>query len=169
MPTILGIVGVSCSGKSYLASALHHTIPLSTLIQQDSFYHQCETTSLLYWESIESIDHVELTNCIIESSNKYSVVIVEGFLLHHPLLAPLFTHFVILDIPFEVGNSRRSNRVLADGDFSDPVGHYQFVWDTFHSCKFNLFEVNNNRNYLLLSGTDPVDSLVNKVLDLINN
>lgn len=119
MPT-----GVTCGGKSSIASLLKSTFPRAKFICQDDFYFPHDESlskepGLPNWDSLESIDMVSMTRKVKETIDAYSneklpkenLLVIDGFLIfNYPPLAELCDLKYFLTLPFEECLARRKRR-----------------------------------------------------------
>ena len=141
---VVGINGLDCSGKTTLAMKLRdffeqQDIP-STILCVDDFnnfdfqniFYQSYMESGIEAISIDeyyenSVDYDGLRDAIIESSTKSDILIVEGVFLYKPMLVPLFTTKVFLEVTLESACERYSKRKLAVGD-KRPTSVMSDIW-----------------------------------------
>jgi len=142
-PLVVGIVGVSCSGKSTIASRLARALNgkhAEEAICQDAFFDydryatdKCpvkkvtagpckasmrsavETRHWKNWESPEAIDWGAFIAAVRDAAGgSERVVVVEGFLLHSwPESAALFDVIIAIDIADDLLWERRRARALS--------------------------------------------------------
>ncbi|KAL0243237.1 hypothetical protein GEMRC1_005798 [Eukaryota sp. GEM-RC1] len=164
MGITLYVSGVSCSGKTTLAHRLlnyfqeYYPTNTHSLIHQDDFYRTdiCNDIPIYFWETIDSIDVTKLSSNIEQAAAISDIVIVEGFLLFHPLLLQLSTHLIYLDIDFATAQIRRNNRSIGDDCFIDPPGFFETtVWTQFFKSEYNVYTLENPpRNWIKVNGND---------------
>ena len=153
MPVIIvGIGGISRSGKSSVSRALVKAIPNSIYVRQDSYLTHPKSVmdpkygQILNWEDVNSYDLPKLVKNIVELRSHWiskttvlTTIIVEGFLIFaNEDLAMLFNKSVLIDIPMDVAFQRR----MATKKMSDNIKFAQYysehyIWDSFK--KFNQF------------------------------
>ncbi|KAI9555848.1 hypothetical protein GHT06_018365 [Daphnia sinensis] len=123
----VGISGVTCGGKSSIASLLKSTFPRAKFICQDDFYFSCgdsksqklDSVGHPNWDSLESIDMISMTRKVQEIIDDVSneklptqnLLIIDGFLIfNYPPLAQLCDLKYFLTLPFEECLARRRKR-----------------------------------------------------------
>lgn len=135
MSKIIGIGGMSRSGKTLLAEKLHAHwgSDRSTLISLDD-YPKPESLipsidGYTNWEIPESIDFKKLEQATLEAAKGFEWVIVEGLLVFHDQgLNALFNHRLILEIDRPTFLDRRSQ----EGRWGYQDHEYlQIVWDEY--------------------------------------
>ena len=120
------VTGVTCGGKSSIASLLKTTFPRAKFICQDDFYFphdgsskELSSASLPNWDSIESIDMVSMTREVKETIDSFSneklptenLLVIDGFLIFsYAPLAELCDLKYFLTLPFEECLARRQKR-----------------------------------------------------------
>lgn len=99
---IIGISGVTCSGKTSLSNEIHNKIPSSVIINQDDYFHPMDSpqhtfipelnhinfdimNSLdmekMHLDVLKLITHSQTDNDITCETKKLKVLIIEGFLI----------------------------------------------------------------------------------------
>ena len=159
---IIGIGGVSRSGKSELASHLSQQLAHSNVISQDD-YGLGE--SLLPkigdrydWEIPQAYNFTKLVADVLSSKNRFDFTIVEGILIYHHLdLKDLF------DLKFflEIDGSTFLKRRLAEKRWGpEPKWFIRHVWNTY--LKYGVF---TGSDVIRLSGEKKFD--VKKIISKI--
>jgi nicotinamide/nicotinate riboside kinase len=166
---LIGIGGVSRSGKSTLANLLlthfRKTGKKAIIFHQDDFvYPETQIPKVrdkTDWESPLSIDHEMLYELVAEFKTRFDVVIVEGlFAFYHAPLNDLYDKRLFVRI------SKRTFfiRKVADQRWGYvPTWFVDHIWKSF--LKYGS-EKAVEGNYLNVSGEDEFDT--RKVLNYFN-
>ncbi|XP_068995167.1 nicotinamide riboside kinase 1 [Embiotoca jacksoni] len=154
---VVGVGGMTNGGKSTLSKSLHHQIPNSCIIAQDSYFKddsvvpldsngfkQYDMLDALHMDTMmREVDswridpHMFLRQQGLKPSyitpsvdTEVYVLIVEGFLIfNHRPLNELFDKRYFMEIPFDVCKARRSSRVYTP---PDPPGYFDgHVWPMY--------------------------------------
>ncbi|XP_035495550.1 nicotinamide riboside kinase 1 [Scophthalmus maximus] len=185
---VVGVGGMTNGGKSTLSKSLHHQIPNSCIIAQDSYFKddsvvpvdsngfkQYDMLSALHMDTMMSeVDswrrdpesflrrrglNPEDTTLTVEAEDVY-VLIVEGFLIfNYRPLNELFDKRYFMDIPYDVCKRRRSLRVYTP---PDPPGYFDgHVWPMYLK---NRQEMENMvSGIVFLDGLKPKEELLDAV------
>ena len=132
---LFGIVGVSRSGKSFLAKGIldHYTrsgLKVKTLDQDDYVFHGSKIPIInnhVNWECPESIDFVRFKHAISESLKVNDVTIAEGLMVFwDPDIFNLFDYKIFIELSREVFIKRKQ----ADLRWGkEPNWYIDHIWD----------------------------------------
>ncbi|MEQ8926526.1 MAG: AAA family ATPase [Fulvivirga sp.] len=152
---IIGIGGVSRSGKTTLANQLRNQLGINEvkIISQDDFtYPQSDLpiyNGIVDWEHPDGIDFSALKKTLIEQSKKYTHLIVEGFLIYHSLEIRSLIDFKIF---ITINKNTFLNRKAEDNRWGEtPSSYISYIWDSY--LKFGT--IDNISIDLLLKGSEP--------------
>ena len=111
---IIGIAGVSRSGKTSLAISLKEKLGDAVIISMDDYPAKIENfkyiKNVIDWEHPSSLDLEKVTDQVREAAAKNKHVIVEGiFLFHHIPLKSLVNKFIYLNLEKEDFFKRKLN------------------------------------------------------------
>ena len=134
---IIGIGGVSRSGKSFLAKALQNKFNLAgktvEILDQDDYVLPTKDIPLIRdhvdWEIPESIDWKTFKEAIYTAKKRCDVVIAEGLLVFwdKSILAQ-FDKKILIELPKE----EFVNRKRVDLRWGkEPEWYIQYIWDSF--------------------------------------
>ncbi|XP_042525796.1 nicotinamide riboside kinase 2 [Dipodomys spectabilis] len=154
---IVGIGGVTNSGKTTLASRLHAALPNSCVIHQDDFFKPQDQIPVgedgfKRWDVLESLDMKAMLSTVkawVQNPPKFArshgvtvqpsasdthILLLEGFLIYSykPLL-DFYTRRYFLTVPYEESKRRRSTRKYP---IPDPPGLFDgHVWPMYQKYK----------------------------------
>ncbi len=135
---IIGIGGVSNAGKTTLAGILQEELrDISVkIIHQDDFINAVENIprvrDRIDWEDPLSIDFKRFQQAISDASNKYQIVIAEGFLVFYQQeLNKLYDKKIFLEIPKKLFIERK---ILDNRWGFEPVWYLEHIWQTYLKC-----------------------------------
>jgi len=138
MAKLILIAGVSRSGKSSLAKALHDDLPSTTILHQDEFVLPQDQIPLIQdridWERPESIDWNRLLEAYEVAKAKYQYIIIEGiFAFSNSTLnkSSAFTVLLTLDKEQFFERRKKENRWGKEPDW-----FIEHVWEShelFHN------------------------------------
>lgn len=156
---IIGVCGVSRSGKSTLSKNLEKKISNSKVIHQDHFVKKREKLLTVFnpvdkieeidWDTPNSIDFDAFYNEIITNIQKYPVLIIEGFLLYEDhRVVSLLDMEIIIEVSKETFFKRRRDPTSEWGVESE--WYTEFVWDCYLKYK------KDRKNAILINGNVEV-------------
>ena len=155
---ILGIGGVSRSGKSSLARELISSFPgkRAIVLDQDNYVNEEGIIPRINgetdWESPESMNFRGFYEALVEASGSYELVIGEGILVFwDPLLADLFQKKILVQISRELFRERKVQDKRW-GDF--PKWYVDHIWDSYQ--KYGTTQ-KKGENLLIVDGSRPFD------------
>ena len=124
MARILGIGGVSCSGKSTFINKLKEALPKSTkyVCFDDYYIRSCELTTKNSWESPRHYRYEDFVTDLKKlQQSKAKLIVVEGFLIFHSQAArELFDYIIYLDLSEDKMIERRLQR-RREGDTVESI------------------------------------------------
>lgn len=163
---IIGIGGVSQSGKSTLAEKLatyFDSIKIRTaIINQDDYVYPKDQlpikNGLTDWERPETIDWNRLQKAIIETKKGHQIIIIEGlFAFNDKKINELMTHFLYLEIVKETFLARKNQ----DTRWALPPEWYiDYIWDAhgkFAEIPGNVQRIDSNKNVTIESALSLLD------------
>ena len=130
MSTVIGIGGISRSGKTTLANQLGQLLN-APVLHQDQFNASPlpEINGHVDWETPAAVDYPRLITAIQEAGNQSDHVIVEGILIYaSPKLNSLFDKRLVLTLT-ENEFKRRKSRDLRWG--KEPDWYIHHIWTGF--------------------------------------
>ncbi len=157
---IIGIGGISRSGKSFLAGQLSIHFEQEgrrvKKLDQDDFVFQEDQIPLIRdhidWECPESIDFGKFEKAIIKNRNKYDITIVEGLMVFwDPAIFQLFDFRIFMELPKEEFVLRKQMDLRWG---KEPDWYIEHIWNGF--LKFGQFPKDQTPN-LILDGTEMFD------------
>ena len=155
MSTVIGIGGVSRSGKSDLTEKMksYFSDKKVLVIEQDKYVLDEQTIPKIKdrtdWEHPESIDFERIVETIQKQRNAYDLVIVEGLLaFHNESLNNLYDLRVCMEISNETFLQRRKEESRWG---VEPAWYWGHVWDSY--LKFGQ---PSNHPTMTVSGAAPV-------------
>jgi len=158
MSKIVGIGGVSNSGKSQLAEMIKSNLPnkLVSVICQDDYIHpQYEIPKIqnhINWESPESINFVAYRNAIVEASDVSDLIVAEGFLaFYDPGINALYDKKIIVQISREEFYKRKRNDLRWG---KEPEWYIDHIWRSYLRIGKPVFQP---QEYLLFDGSKEFD------------
>lgn len=140
---IIGIGGVSRSGKSTLAQKLKDSFdgPVLILAQDEFVRPESEIPKIKNrtdWEHPASIDFERIKAEVKAQKRNYGLIIVEGLLaFYDPFLAAMFDKSVLMKISRQTFMERRKQETRWG---EEPDWYLDHVWDSY--MKFGQFEAN---------------------------
>lgn len=174
---IVGISGVTCSGKSSLVNMFSKCIGSIKTVCQDDYYFTCEDfivgTECTYpnFDSIRSVDMdsfmkqvCSLKSEILSNPDTYcKLIILDGFsLFNHEALAGMchLKYFITLSYEECLGRRRRRNRSPPE-----PVGYFERVaWPMYISNLQDMSRTALSKDVKFLDGNDTSDEHFCKIL-----
>ncbi|MCP4459816.1 MAG: AAA family ATPase [Cytophagales bacterium] len=135
MGTLIGIGGVSRSGKSVLAEKIksHFDRKKVLILSQDDFVNEEKNIPKVRdrtdWEHPDSIDIEGLLQTIDENKNSIDLLIVEGLLaFHFPKLDQRYDLRISVNISKKTFLSRRKKETRWG---EEPTWFWEHVWDSY--------------------------------------
>jgi uridine kinase len=132
---IIGIGGVSNSGKSALAEQIKDTLPQKTvwIVCQDNFTFPKNQIPVIQnhtdWEHPHSIDFISYEKAIKNAAKKYDVVIAEGLLIFwNDKVNALFDKRIFIDLHKDTFLQRKSNDMRWG---AEPDWYKEHIWQSF--------------------------------------
>ena len=158
---IIGIAGVSLSGKSALAERieLHYKDKKVKVLSQDDFvYPEDQIPKIkghIDWECPESIDFERFYKAITEHAKTNDIVIAEGLLgFNDKKINSLFDKKIFLEIPKHVFLERKAT----DARWGiEPIWYREYIWKSY--LKYGQLSPNMT-DVLVVKGDKPADILV---------
>ena len=161
---IIGIGGVSMSGKSSLARAIkkHCVRKKVSILCQDDFIMPLNNMPLIEgktdWENPASIDFDEFIASVVARDIESDVVIAEGlFAYHDHSLNQLYDKKIFIEIPEPVFYERKKYDKRWE---IEPEWYIQHIWPSY--LKYGILP-EDQKDILKLDGTKPID------MDLLMN
>lgn len=173
---VVGICGVTCSGKTTLANRLKQTFPDSVSLHQDLYFLPEDDPRHVYipelkhnnWDSLSSVDMERLYNdakkMLEEKSTKRRLLIIDGFLVfNYKPLADLCDLRYFLNLTREVCWERRQTRHY---DPPDVPGYFdRIVWPEYEKHKAELGNDKDlEKSVKFLDGAKSMDDVFQQVL-----
>ena len=163
---IVGIGGVSRSGKSALAQKIRAWFPNAkvTILDQDDFIRDVEQIPRIKgeidWECPESIDFERYLTAVLEAARKSDLVIAEGLMAYYDQrLVTLMDKKIFLTIPYRIFVRRKRND-MRWGPF--PEWYIDHIWESY--LKYGM-PPRGDTGILMLPGDVPFDK--KKILDFL--
>ncbi len=132
---IIGIGGVSNSGKSALADRLKSAFQTKSVavVCQDDFTIPAQkirkTGDHIDWENPQSMDFKNFRRVIIDVAKDHEIAIAEGLMVFYdPEVNRLFDKRIFVDLPYEVF-ARRKSADLRWG--KEPGWYIDHIWNSF--------------------------------------
>lgn len=173
---VIGLSGVTNSGKTSLSKAIVSRYPGTHTICQDSYFISVDSPKHVFvkevghfnWDIMSALDMdkmVEDVHKIIDREpfeTESGILVIEGFLLlSHRHLNSLCSIKIYLDLDFEEVKRRRLTRSY---DPPDPPGYFEkIVWPESRKAKEDMFM--HNKDILVLSGKDPIKQNLEKICE----
>ena len=155
---IIGIGGISNSGKSKLAEHIKEKYPEKRvkILCQDNFAHPTPTIPKIKehtnWEVPESIDFDRFVKKVVAESKQYDIVIDEGlFVFYDERLNRLYDKMIFMTVSKETFLERK-RKDLRWG--KEPEWYMEHIWES-HQQFCERIEV--RKEAFQLSGENPVD------------
>ncbi len=129
---IIGIGGVSRSGKTSLAVSLKSKLVDAEILSLDDYPSSRENFTFIKntvdWEHPSSLDFNRIIEDINLLKNKHEIVIVEGiFIFHHSVLKRLIDKFIFINLEKYVFLSRKKE----DGRWGYvPAWYREHIWES---------------------------------------
>ncbi|MEQ9168423.1 MAG: hypothetical protein RLO12_19350 [Fulvivirga sp.] len=151
---IIGIAGVSRSGKTTLAISLKEKLGDAEIVSLDNYPASIEKfqyiNDVINWEHPSSLDLEKVTHLVREAASKNKYVIVEGiFLFYHEPLESLVDKFIYLDLQKEDFLKRK----LHDNRWGNiPNWYREHIWQSHllfgvKPVDVEAFEINPNSGF----------------------
>ncbi|MDP3461257.1 MAG: hypothetical protein Q8S18_00545 [Bacteroidales bacterium] len=155
---IVGIGGVSTSGKTTLASRLKVALPSKSLlvICQDDYINHIndipKIKSRVDWEHPLSINQNTLHEAILSGTDKAEIVIAEGLMIfQNYVISSLFTRRIFIDLNYATFKERKK----ADNRWgSEPDWYVEHIWNSY--LTYGLPE-KNMKDILRIDGAKSYD------------
>lgn len=155
---IIGIGGVSLSGKSSLAKAIkaQYTRKEVSILCQDDYIMPLNNIPLIEgktdWENPASIDFDEFIASVMARDIESDIVIAEGlFAYHDHSLTKLYDKKIFLEIPQNLFFERKRQDTRWD---IEPEWYIQHIWKSY--LKFGTLP-EDREDILRFDGRTPVD------------
>ena len=155
---IIGIGGVSNSGKSKLAEMLKDNFKdkkVKILSQDDfvfPFYEIPIINDHVNWESPESISFIAYRDAILEAKENYDIVVAEGLMVfYNNSINKLFDKKIFMEISKNTFVKRKKK------DFrwgEEPDWYIQHIWKSFE--RFGMIPL-DDKSYTVISGEKDFD------------
>lgn len=178
---VIGIGGVTNSGKTTLAKKLQKHLPKCSVISQDDFFKpqseiEIDKNGFLQYDVLEALNMEKMmstVNCRMESprqspvstewrnAEEVPILIIEGFLIfNYQPLKTLWNRRYFLTIPYEECKRRRSKRVYEP---PDPPGYFDgHVWPMYLKHRR---EIEDTQEIVYLDGTKSEEDLFSQVYE----
>lgn len=163
---IIGIGGVSTSGKTTLAGRLKAALPTKSLhvICQDDYLNHINDIprikSRVDWEHPLSINHNLLREAIVASMSKAEIVVAEGLMIYHnPEISSLFNRRIFIDLDYSTFRQRK-NKDNRWGD--EPDWYVEHIWNSY--LIYGLPE-KKLTDIFRIDGSKPYD--INKIINYL--
>ncbi|XP_050545850.1 nicotinamide riboside kinase 1 isoform X1 [Daktulosphaira vitifoliae] len=170
---VVVIAGVTCGGKSSIASKLFNIFDSVSVFHQDEFYYSDYDTHLKKipelnyhnWDEIGAYNMDQMVASVACTSLK-NLIILEGILLLDDARIVKFADlkfFIIMDK--ETCWNRRCKRQYLP---PEPDGYFEnYAWPQYEKHLTKVKE--NNSDVIFLNGTDSLEHNVAIVMDIIKN
>ncbi len=164
MGLVVGIGGVSRSGKSTLASTikkLYDHLKVQVLVMDQFVLPETKIPKIkgiTDWETPESVDFPRLIQTVDEYHHTSDILIVEGILIYnHPILAEMFD----IKLFVNVTNSEFKLRKKLDDRWEIPLWFIDHIWESY--LKYGIIHKNKCQ---ILNGMAAFDG--QKIKNIIN-
>ncbi|MBN2173018.1 MAG: hypothetical protein JW731_02720 [Bacteroidales bacterium] len=155
---IIGIGGVSNSGKSSLAKKIGDLFPDRSvvIVCQDKFVFSEEQISKINnhtdWEAPSSIDFKSFIDAIQIAAKEYQIVIAEGLLVFHdPQVLKLFQKKIFITLSEEAFYERKVNDLRWG---REPEWYIKHIWNAYE--KFGKISP-DEADLLMVDGEKPFE------------
>ncbi|GAB4313123.1 MAG: hypothetical protein Kow00127_04020 [Bacteroidales bacterium] len=132
---VIGIGGVSNSGKSYLAEKIREALPGKSvrILCLDHFVfpeeQQSKIENHIDWEIPESLDFDAFREAIEESEDVYDIVIAEGLMVFwNKKIDRLIDRHIFITLPEEVFKERKRHDMRWG---KEPEWYISHIWDSY--------------------------------------
>ncbi len=166
MNKVIGIGGVSNSGKSRFAEILKVNLPdkkVKIICQDDYIHPQYEIPQIkdhIDWESPESINFIAFKEAILNSKEIFDIVIAEGFLaFYDPRINLLYDNKIFIKISKETF-LKRKRKDLRWG--KEPEWYIKHIWQRFLK---NGQPLADKKKLLIINGEVEFD--VKKIIEIM--
>lgn len=182
---VIGISGVTCSGKSTLANKLYKEFPKSIVVRQDSYFlppddprHvRVKELNCKNWDIITSLDMQSMHSDIVEILETYKIdanysetgiLILDGFLLFkHKAIAELCDRKYFLTLTEDECWDRRKNRIYEPPDV--PGYFDKIVWPEYSEYYREVKRKNkSSKDITFIKGTNDIEDTYDRILKEIN-
>ena len=168
---IIGIGGISRSGKTFMADELKKLLEQDEksvkVLDQDDYVFPEENIPLIRdhidWEVPESIDWDRFNLAITEAQRTFNHVIVEGLMVFwNPSIRPLYNNWIFIELSREEF-IRRKQSDLRWGQ--EPDWYVEHIWDSY--IKYGQIPDGMDID-LVLDGERPfdVEMLFHQIFDI---
>lgn len=151
---IIGIAGISRSGKTTLAISLKEKLGDAEIISLDNYPASIEKfqyiNDVIDWEHPSSLDLEKVTDQVQNAAAKNETVIIEGiFLFYHQPLRSLIDKFIFLNLE----KSDFLKRKLHDNRWGEiPNWYREHIWQSHllfgvKPSDIQAFEINANSDF----------------------
>ena len=145
---LIGITGLSCSGKSTLANKLQDKTSNSKIIHQDDYYNPVITIKDDNWDCPEAFDMEKMLHDIKIAIQTNHAVIVEGIMLvSNQDLVNLMDFVVFLNTDPQLCKERRKNKsyIVQNQVWKEPTDYFDsIVYPNFFKYTLAWFRKNLN-------------------------
>ncbi|XP_066903564.1 nicotinamide riboside kinase 1 isoform X3 [Halyomorpha halys] len=172
---VVGLCGVTNSGKTSLAKALQARYPGAHYICQDSYFRPVTWPGHVYvpevdhfnWDVMSALDMETMVKDVHQlvdgepEGSEQGILILDGFLLLcHQEISEMCNIKVYIDLEYEEVKRRRDTRSY---DPPDPPGYFdKIVWPESRVVREKIIST-FSRELLLLNGKDPVETNTDKI------
>ncbi|CAF0733835.1 unnamed protein product [Adineta steineri] len=180
MVFIIGLGGITCSGKSTMCSELSkylstrynkvRVIDLDSYARDENDPNHVHLTELNHkdWESLTSL-HVDQFVSDIKSvinDNSNDILIIEGFIISSiDEIKSIFNLSYYFDLDFDECRQRRNRRTYNP---PDPLDYFdKHVWPSYLIAKEKAF--NQIKNLIHIDSTQSFDTILQRIINDVNN
>nr|BAN20678.1 unkown protein [Riptortus pedestris] len=177
---VIGLCGVTNSGKTSLSRAIANRYPGTLELCQDTYFLPVDSPNHVYaegvnhfnWELMSALDMDKMVadvHKIIDREpleTESGILVLDGFLLlSHKQISSLCSIKVYLDLDYEEVRKRRLTRSY---DPPDPPGYFdKVVWPESRKAKEHMFI--RNKDILLLSGKNTIEQNLDKICEKLEH
>ncbi|XP_014248258.1 nicotinamide riboside kinase 1 [Cimex lectularius] len=173
---VVGICGITNSGKTSVAKALQKKFKHSVLIKQDDYFLPVEDPRHVWipeighinWELLTSLDMdkmvLDINNVLKIELSELRLLFIEGFTIFDvQRISDICDYKFYIDLDYDMCKARRLTRTY---DPPDVEGYFdKVVWPEAVKSRDKL--KTNVKNVIFLNGSLSIESLINSVLDYI--
>lgn len=161
---IIGIGGVSRSGKSHLALQLVNRFKSACVLSMDDYTYPKDLLPKIRdrydWERPEAYDFDKLIAELTVLRENYLTVIIEGILIYHdPRIAEIIDKKLFLEIAEDTFLKRRMEEKRWG---NEPQWFISHVWKSYEK-----YDVQNYSDFIYLNSENPLN--IDSVMNIINS
>jgi len=164
---VIGIGGVSNSGKSELAAIIKKSYPdkKTKILCQDQFVYPSDKIPKIKghinWELPASINFRQFRDEILHASKSHDLVIAEGLMvLHRPEINKYFDKLIFINLTKESFLKRKLNDLRWG---HEPLWYIHHIWYSY----LQFGQAPPNKNLLFVNG--EISFPVDYILDFLNH